>query len=102
MTDSKFLHDIRVFDQYGHHVIGHLVAVDDDGLSMLSDLALDSETELSFMLEDVTDVSGKGKALFSATCDVCLPEEGMLDLYHVRLNFTHLSPLAQTVAKALH
>ena len=102
MPTSQFLHDVRVFDEKGNHVIGHVMSVDDHGLLMLSDVAVESERELSFMLEDVTRIESGRLASFSATCDSCELVQNVLDMYQVRLNFTHLSTAASEVAKALH
>lgn len=102
MPTSRFLHDVRIFDEHGTHVIGHVMAVDDVGLIMLSDIAIESEQEFSFMLEDVTRLESGKMAMFSATCDSCEVVQNILDMYQVRLNFTHLSVAADQVAKALH
>ncbi|RLU01589.1 hypothetical protein [Ketobacter sp.] len=102
MQANQFLHDVRVFDAKGHHVIGHVMAVDDYGLLMLSDVAVESEKEISFMLEDVTRMESGRLASFSATCDSCELVQNVLDMYQVRLNFTHLSTAASEVARALH
>ena len=102
MPTSQFLHDVRVFDAHGNHVIGHVMSMDDLGLIMLSDVAMDSEREFSFMLEDVTQLEAGRMALFSATCDSCEVVQNILDMYQVRLNFTHLSPAATAVTNALH
>lgn len=102
MPTSRFLHDVRVFDEHGTHVIGHVMAVDDEGLLMLSDVAIESEQELSFMLEDVTRLESGRMAVFSATCGSCEVVQSVLDMYQVRLNFTHLSTAASEVTRALH
>ena len=102
MPTSQFLHDVRVFDEKGNHVIGHVMSVDDQGLLMLSDVAVESEKELSFMLEDVTSLKFGRLASFSATCGSCELVQSVLDMYQVRLNFTHLSTAASEVTKALH
>lgn len=102
MPTSQFLHDVRVFDEKGNHVIGHVMSVDDQGLLMLSDIAVESEKELSFMLEDVTSLESGRLASFSATCGSCELVQSVLDMYQVRLNFTHLSMAASEVTKALH
>lgn len=102
MPTSRFLHDVRIFDEHGTHVIGHVMAVDDDGLVMLSDVAIESERELSFMLEDVTRMEAGKMAIFSATCGSCEVVQSILDMYQVRLNFTHLSSAASAVTKSLH
>jgi len=78
------------------------MAVDDDGLLMLSDVAIESEQELSFMLEDVTRMESGKMAVFSATCGSCEVVQSVLDMYQVRLNFTHLSNAASAVTRALH
>jgi hypothetical protein len=102
MPTSAFLHDVRIFDEQGKHVIGHLMSVDDRGLLMLSDVAIESDCELSFMLEDVTSMTSGKKVVFSATCDSCEVVQSILDVYQVRLNFTHLSNAATQVANSLH
>ncbi|MCP5014062.1 hypothetical protein [Ketobacter alkanivorans] len=102
MPTSRFLHDVRIFDEHGTHVIGHVMSVDDGGLLMLSDVAIESEQELSFMLEDVTRMESGKMAMFSATCGSCEVVQSILDMYQVRLNFTHLSAAAGKVTKALH
>mgnify|MGYP003683056063 FL=1 len=102
MPTSPFLHDVRVFDENGTHVIGHVMSVDDNGLLMLSDVAVESEKELSFMLEDVTRMESGCMASFSATCGSCELVQSILDMYQVRLNFTHLSNAASEVTRSLH
>ncbi len=102
MPTSQFLHDVRVFDENGTHVIGHVMSVDDQGLLMLSDVAVESEKELTFMLEDVTRMESGRLASFSATCDSCEPVQSVLDMYQVRLNFTYLSTAASAVTQSLH
>ncbi|HAG96870.1 MAG: hypothetical protein CMK83_19520 [Pseudomonadales bacterium] len=102
MPTSRFLHDVRVFDENGTHVIGHVMSVDDQGLLMLSDIAVEAEKELSFMLEDVTRIESGRMASFSATCGSCELVQSVLDMYQVRLNFTHLSNAASAVTRSLH
>lgn len=101
MVNVPYLHDIRVFDAVGCHVVGHVVAMEEDGLRMVADQAFDSEHEHVLMLDDLTSFEPGKKALFSATCDLCNPDDQVLDLYHVRLRFTHLSPQAEEIAQLL-
>jgi hypothetical protein len=101
MSTVPFLHDIRVFDANGVHVLGHLVAVDDGGLDMLSDQAFNDAQEHMFMLDDITAFEPGKKAVFCATCDYCDLDTDVMDLYHVHLSFTRLSPQASEVATLL-
>ena len=51
MPTSRFLHDVRVFDENGTHVIGHVMSVDDQGLLMLSDIAVEAEKDRLIEME---------------------------------------------------
>ena len=101
MVNVPFLHDIRVFDSGGRHVVGHVVAMEEGGLQMVADQAFDSEHEHVFMLDDLTSFEPGKKVSFSATCDLCDPDGEVMDLYHVHLCFTHLSRQAQEMANLL-
>ncbi len=101
MLNVPLFHDVRVFDASGAHLVGHLVHMDDDGLDMLADQPFDEARELSFMLDDITAFEPGKKVLSSAICDYCNLDEDSLDVYHVHLNFTHLSPHAREVASLL-
>lgn len=101
MLNVPLLHDVRVFDASGAHLVGHLVRVDDEGLDMLADQPFESEQELTFMLDDITAFEPGRKVMFSAICDYCNVDDEALDVYHVHLNFTHLSPQASEVASLL-
>lgn len=95
------LHEVRVFDASGAHLVGHLLRMDDDGLDMLADEPLAEARELTFMLDDITAFEPGRKVAFSAICDYCNPDDELLDQYHVHLNFTHLSAHAREVASLL-
>ncbi|HVK98269.1 MAG TPA: hypothetical protein VM553_00580 [Dongiaceae bacterium] len=101
MMNIPLLHDVRVFDASGAHLVGHLVHMDDDGLDMLADQPLDEARELTFMLDDITAFEPGKKVTFSAICDYCNPDDEALDVYHVHLNFTHLSAHAREVTNSL-
>jgi|GEM_PF-1869532 len=101
MVAMPYLHDIRVFDGRGVHVVGHVVAADESGLDILADQAFENGLELRFMLDDVASFKPGGKVSFAATCDYCDPDDEVLDLYHVHLRFTRLSPRASEVAHLL-
>ena len=53
------------------------------------------------MLDDITAFEPGKKVLFSAICDYCNLDDESLDVYHVHLNFTHLSPQAKEVTNLL-
>ncbi len=101
MVNVPFLHDIRVFDAVGRHVVGHVVAIEADGLRMLADQSFDSDQEHLLMMDDLTSFEPGKKALFSATCDLCAPDDEVLDLYHVHLCFTHLSPQVEEMTQLM-
>lgn len=101
MVNVPFLHDIRVFDSFGRHVVGHVVAVEEGGLQIVADQAFDNEHEHVLMLDDLMSMEPGRKVLFSATCDLCDPDADVLDLYHVHLRFTHLSPQAEEMTHLL-
>lgn len=99
MVTVPFLHDIRVFDANGRHVVGHVVAMEAGGLQMVADQAITGDQEHTFMLDDLMSLEPGKKVVFSATCDLCDLDDEVLDLYHVHLCFTHLSPRAQALAQ---
>lgn len=101
MVTASYLHDVRVFDGKGRHVIGHVLSVDDTGLHILSDQAFEDGAEHHFMLDDLASFQPGKKAEFSATCDYCDPDDEVLDLYHVHLCFTRLSSRASEVTHLL-
>lgn len=102
MIASHFFHDIRVFDKHGVHVVGHLLAVDDTGLFMVTDVALESGKEILLQLEDVMSMAPGKKVIISGTCGHCELDASVLDMYHVRFNFTDLSLKASRLAHSLH
>lgn len=101
MITVPYLHDIRVFDAIGRHVVGHVVALEEDGLQMVADQAFDSGPEHMLMIDDLTAMEPGRKVLFSATCDRCDLDGEIIDLYHVHLCFTHLSPQAEEMARLM-
>ena len=101
MVNVPFLHDIRVFDGDGRHVVGHVVAVEAGGMQILADQAFDRESEHMLMMDDLGSFEPGKKLLFSAMCDLCDPDEEVLDLYHVHLCFTQLSPGAEELTHLL-
>ncbi len=56
MVNVHYLHDIRVFDAQGHHVLGHVITMEEGGLQMVADQAFDSDREHVLMLDDLTSL----------------------------------------------
>lgn len=101
MEASAYLHDVRVYDVKGVHVIGHLLSIHEKGMIIASDLPLQPGLEMSLMLEDITSLQPGKKVDFSVCCDGCAVEDGTLDVYCVELSFTKLTSKARELAQVL-
>lgn len=101
MEMSTYLHDVRVYDVKGMHVIGHLLAIDDNGMSIASDLPMEPGHTLNLMLEDITQLEPGKKVKISGVCEGCELDESTLDLYCVRFSMSPLSSKAKDLIQAL-
>lgn len=102
MASTPLLYDVKVFDDRTGHVLGHLVSINEDGIEMLSDQAIDSTGENYFSIENILDIEPGKKALFTAICDACKADDEVIDLYHVHLLFTHTSASVDELAHQMH
>ena len=102
MSASQLLYDLKVYDDVSGEILGYVVSIDDEGLTMVADQAIDLEKENFFAIENILEMVPGQKALFAATCENCKLDEEVIDCFHVRLNFTQVSHAVSELKQVLH
>lgn len=101
MEMSSYLHDVRVYDAKGMHVIGHLLSIDENKMVIASDLPMEPGHKLGVMLEDITEMEPGKKVKISGLCKHCDVDDVAVDLYQVELGMLDIPNKAKALVQAL-
>ncbi|MCG8313706.1 MAG: hypothetical protein MI976_10855 [Pseudomonadales bacterium] len=102
MQTSQLLYDLKIYSDVTGEILGYVISIDDDGLTMVADQAIDLEKENFFAMENILELEPGQKALFAAVCDNCSLDDETTDCFHVHLKFTQMSSVASELQRVLH
>lgn len=102
MSTEQLLYDLKIYNDVTGEMLGYVVAMDDEGMQVVMDQAIDLEKESFYTVDNILEMSPGHTALFAAVCDQCAPEEGDDSHYHAHLTFTQLSSAANELKQVLH